>query len=276
MSNSGHGWASGNREGLPPDGDDARAPLTLCIDSATDAPSVGVARGARVIALERGGGRRGQSLTILSEIDAALRAAGVSLADIELFAVAAGPGSFTGLRAGLATVKAFAAAQTRQIAAIPTLHAVAASIGESAQTIAAIPAGRGEVFAQTLSVGEDGRVEELSAPRHVSPASLVTQALTSGGLVRWAGGGARAHAALLREVAAGEGITLVERGSHEPSGGGGLERVWELAAGAETYAAEIAALSLISYRDGALVNAGELRAQYVRLSDAELKEQCRG
>lgn len=253
-----------------------RAPLILCIDSATDVPGVAVARGALVIARSGGGGGRGRSLAILSEIDAALRAAGVTLAEIDLFGVAVGPGSFTGLRAALATVKAFAAVQSRQVAPIPTLHAVAASAGESAQTIAAIPAGRGEVFAQTLAVDGDGRVEALTEPRHVSPTALMTQALSTKSLVKWAGGGARAHAELMREIAAGEGIILLERDSHEPQSIEQGKRVWELATEAESYSAEIAALSLISYLEQTLVSAGELRAQYVRLSDAELKEQCRG
>lgn len=264
------------RDESPREDDDARAPLILCVDSATDAPVVAVACGVRVIAKSPMREQRGHSLMLLAEIDETLREAGVSLAEIELFAVAVGPGSFTGLRAALATVKAFASVQPRPVAAIPTLHAVAASAGASAQTVAAIPAGRGEVFAQMLAVGEDGRVEELTQPRHVSPAILIAQTLASDGLIKWAGGGARAHVALMREVAAGEGITLVERGSHDPSLIAGRGRVWELATGVVDYAAEIAALSLISSRDGALVSAGELRAQYVRLSDAELKEQCRG
>jgi tRNA threonylcarbamoyladenosine biosynthesis protein TsaB len=271
MSNFGSGGAHGGR-----DEEGTRAPLILCIDSATDVHSVAVARGARLLARERGGGRRAQSLSLLSEIDAALRAAEVALAEIELFAVAAGPGSFTGLRAGLATVKAFASMRPAPVTAIPTLHAVAASAGASAQTIAAIPAGRGEVFAQTLAVDEGGRVEELTGPRHVSPAALIAEALASGGFIKWAGGGARAHAASMREAAADEGIAFVEGGARTNTSAEGRGRVWELAAEAEDYAAEIIALSLISYEGGGTVGAGELRALYVRLSDAELKEQCLG
>ncbi|HEX8161389.1 MAG TPA: tRNA (adenosine(37)-N6)-threonylcarbamoyltransferase complex dimerization subunit type 1 TsaB [Pyrinomonadaceae bacterium] len=276
MSNFGLEGGRRAREESGRDADGARAPLTLCVDSATDAASVAVARGAGVVAKSGGVGRRGQSLALLSEIDETLRAARVSLAEIELFAVAAGPGSFTGLRAGLATVKAFAASSSRPVAAIPTLHAVAASGGASAQTIAAIPAGRGEVFAQALSVDEDGRVAELTRARHVSPPALIAQALASRGLVKWVGGGAHAHLSLLREAAAGEGIALAVGASEEAASAGAGGRVWEVVAGAGDYAAEIAALSLISYMDGTLVGAGELRAQYVRLSDAELKEQCQG
>jgi tRNA threonylcarbamoyladenosine biosynthesis protein TsaB len=218
---------------------------------------------------------RGQSLALLSEIDATLREAEVSLSEIGLFAVAVGPGSFTGLRAALATIKAFASVRPRPVAAIQTLHAVAASAGASARTIAAIPAGRGELFAQTLAVDGRGRVEELTQARHLSPAAVIQQALASDGLIKWAGGGARVHVEHLRDSAASAGIEFVERDSSDPQRGAGRGRVWELRAEAENYAAEIAALGLISLEGGATVGAGELRALYVRLSDAELKEQCR-
>jgi tRNA threonylcarbamoyladenosine biosynthesis protein TsaB len=275
MSNLSSDGVSGARGGDARAAVDGRAPLILCIDSATDAPSVAVARGKSIVAKSGGGGRRGQSLLLLPGIDAVLRAANVSLAGIDLFAVAVGPGSFTGLRTALATVKAFASAPMRPVAAIPTLHAVAASAGASAQTVAAIAAGRGEVFAQTLSVDGEGRVEELTQPRHVSPATLVRQALASDGPLRWAGGGVLAHVALMREAAQSAGIAFDERGARAPSCTESGGRLWEIATGAEDYAAEITALSLIRFKAGETVSAGELRALYVRPSDAELKEKCR-
>ena len=275
MSNLSPEGADGVSEGSPRDGDGARAPLILCVDSASDAPCVAVTRGTRVVTRSVGRGHRGQSLALLSEIDTTLREAEVSLSEIELFAVAVGPGSFTGLRAALATIKAFASVRPRPVAAIPTLQAVAASAGASARTIAAIPAGRRELFAQALAVDDSGRVEELTQARHLSPAAVIEQALASDGLIKWAGGGARAHVGQLRDAAASAGIELVEHDSSDPVRGAGRGRVWELRAEAENYAAEIAALSLISFEDGTTVGAGELRALYVRPSDAELKEQCR-
>jgi hypothetical protein len=80
----------------------------------------------------------------------------------------------------------------------------------------------------------------------------------------------------MREAAVGEGFEFIERVARDGSPRRVRERIWELAPDAEGYAAELAALSLISHQDGQMVGAGELRALYVRLSDAELKEQCRG
>jgi tRNA threonylcarbamoyladenosine biosynthesis protein TsaB len=271
-----------------------RAPLILCVDTATDVRSVAVARGAELIAKVCEAAGQGRSSVLLSEIDEALRAADVSLAEIELYAIANGPGSFTGLRAGLATTKAFAAVRCRPIAAVPTLAAVALSAGESERTVALIPAGRGEVFAQTFAVGRDWRVEALDAPTHVSPASHVARMVERVGAVRWAGGGAHAHAALIRETAERAGIEFVEPVTDEhDAGSNDLEedshdlkdgevrddqrgaRVWTVARAAEDYAGEIARLGLISYLKGETLRADELRAEYVRLSDAELNERCR-
>jgi tRNA threonylcarbamoyladenosine biosynthesis protein TsaB len=271
-----------------------RAPLILCVDTATDVRSVAVARGAELIAKVCEAAGHGRSSVLLSEIDEALRAADVTLAEIDLYAVANGPGSFTGLRAGLATIKAFAAVRRKPIAVVPTLAAVALSAGESARTVALIPAGRGEVFAQTFAVGRDARVEALDAPTHVSPAMLVGRIIERVGAVRWAGGGAHTHAALIRETAERTEIEFVESVADDhDAGSNDLEadsndlndrevrddqrrtRVWTLARAAEDYAGEIAQLGLISYLKGETVHAEELRAEYVRLSDAELNERCR-
>lgn len=261
-------------------------PLILCVDTATDARSVAVARAARVIAKVREAAPRAQSSVLLADIDEALRKAGVSLAEIDLYAVARGPGSFTGLRAGLATIKAFASVLARPVAAVPTLEAVALSAGESALTFALVPAGRGEVFAQSFRVGRDAHAVALDEPAHVSPTALVSRVAQREGGVTWAGGGAQAHAALLRETAKRAGIGFVERRESDDAqsvrAGGDDVRgsseapAWTLARGATDYAGEIARLGLIRSLASELVRAEELRAEYVRLSDAELNERCRG
>lgn len=263
-----------------PAGDaDARAPggggpLVLALDTASDARSVAVAEGARVLSLKvEPAGASGASL-VLSLIDSALREAGVEFAQLGLFAAAVGPGSFTGLRAGLATVKAFAATTGRPVAGVPTLHAVAAAAGASARTVAAIPAGRGEVFAQVLRVAEDGSVRELSRAAHVKPAALVEELLGAAGGAKWVGGGSVAHADLLREAARRAGFAWRELTQDEAREPRPEPDGWTLVAPVGSYAGEIARLGLISFRGGSAADAESLRALYVRLSDAELKERC--
>jgi tRNA threonylcarbamoyladenosine biosynthesis protein TsaB len=62
---------------------------------------------------------------LMTEIDHALKQAGLKVSDIDVFAVSIGPGSFTGLRIGLSTVKGFSYITGKPIVSVPTLHALA-------------------------------------------------------------------------------------------------------------------------------------------------------
>jgi tRNA threonylcarbamoyl adenosine modification protein YeaZ len=257
------------------------APLILSLDTTTEMRSVAVVRGARVLAVTGGRVLRENSARVLHDVDEALSASGFKLDDIELFAVATGPGSFTGLRSGLATIKAFASTLNRPVSGVPTLHAVAYSSGPAPRVLACLPAGRGEIFGQLLSVADAPQgVSELSEPFHLSPAAVCEKAAQWGGDLLWAGAGA--HAAALREFAAGQGsIRLVEDG--EAALGDAREdglhpeslAHWTFAPPSESYAIGVAALGLMNYRAGRTIVAEDLQALYVRLSDAELNQRCR-
>jgi tRNA threonylcarbamoyladenosine biosynthesis protein TsaB len=245
--------------------------LVLAVDTATDARSVCVARGRETLSLVKEGQTKAGASVVLSLIDGALRSAGVKFEELELFAVACGPGSFTGIRAGVATVKAFAAMTGRPVAPVPTLHAVALAAGPSARTVAAIPAGRGEVFTQLLEVESCGAVRELNGPAHVSPAKLTQAAAGWGQSLVWVGGGAWANRELIAEAAKRAGREWIEPSDarQTPTVDGG--HAWSLAPRADSYGEQIARLSLISTERGETVRADEVRALYVRPSDAELK-----
>jgi tRNA threonylcarbamoyladenosine biosynthesis protein TsaB len=240
-------------------------PLTLAVETATETRSVVLVRGERVLASRSGEIREGGASRLLADIEEVLREAGASVREVELFAAAKGPGSFTGLRTGLATMLGLAVTLSKPLLGVPTLHAVAASAGPSERVLATIPAGRGEVFAQLLSVGEGGRVEELGAPRHVSPARLAEEFARLGGGLRWAGPGVRKHSEVLREAARGAGLPVSED-SVEAG-------VWTLAPSPEELAPTVALLARAAYGEGRPSEAHELRAIYVRPSDAELNEQ---
>ena len=94
------------------------------------------------------------SAELVPQIAALLEKHGFSKTDIGAFAVVSGPGSFTGLRIGLAVVKALAEVLRKPIAAVSLLEALA-SVGPSkARVVAAIEAGRNEVFLGEYGVGE--------------------------------------------------------------------------------------------------------------------------
>ena len=136
-------------------------PLILSVETATLSGSVAVARGQEILGVVSGDSSISHSNTLLGDVDQLLTQTGITLPEIDLFAVATGPGSFTGLRIGIATIKALAATLDRPTAGIPTLAAVALSGGVSAESVALLPAGRGEVFTQLFSVLRPDFVEAL-------------------------------------------------------------------------------------------------------------------
>lgn len=85
---------------------------------------------------------------LMSTIDRVLRDTGTALAAIDGFAVAIGPGSFTGLRIGIATVKGLALATGKPVAAVPTLEAIAWNIPHAAYPVCPLlDARKNEVYA---------------------------------------------------------------------------------------------------------------------------------
>lgn len=250
-------------------GERARAPLTLAVDTATERRSVAVMRGAELLSERSSELRESGASSVLADIDEALKAASLSVRDVELFAAAAGPGSFTGLRAGVATLKALSVTLKRPAAGVPTLHAVAYAARPAERLVALVPAGRGEVFAQFLSADAGGEVRELSAPAHLPPARLFELAAGFGSGLTWAGGGAYKYLEQIREAARARGFNFTEASGEGAEAGG-----WVLAPLTAALALSVARLAQARFGRGEALGAGELRPLYVRPSDAELHEQC--
>ncbi|MGC1435573.1 MAG: tRNA (adenosine(37)-N6)-threonylcarbamoyltransferase complex dimerization subunit type 1 TsaB [Terriglobales bacterium] len=95
------------------------------------------------------------SAELVPQIATLLDKHGLSKADIGAFAVVSGPGSFTGLRIGLAVIKALADALGKPIAAVSLLEALA-SKGPRGRVLSALDAGRNEVFLGEYEVGNTG------------------------------------------------------------------------------------------------------------------------
>lgn len=119
----------------------------LAIDTATQTCSAAIVDDDAVVVeiiRDRGGTH---TRVLMKMVDEMFSAAGMRPADIDGFAVTIGPGSFTGLRIGLATVKGLAFARNRPIAGISTLDALVAPIpGVAGRVCAMIDARRGEVY----------------------------------------------------------------------------------------------------------------------------------
>jgi tRNA threonylcarbamoyladenosine biosynthesis protein TsaB len=245
-----------------------KRPLILSIETATRAGSIALTRGDALLAVSTGDPSVSHSAHLLEDVSRVLEKGGAALDEVELFAVALGPGSFTGLRIGLATVKSFAATLMRPCVGVSTLHATAHAAGESRQTLALLPAGRGELFAQLLSVERNGEVLARDAPAYLTPQKLLAK---YGGetSLKWAGEGAHIHLELIRARAKAEGIKfLVESQNSEPDLS--AERLWALAPLQSALAVNVAELALRRFDAADVESPGQLSAIYVRPSDAEL------
>ena len=240
-------------------------PSILSIETATRAGSLAITRGERVLVARRGDASISHSTNLLDEIREALREASTSLREIDALAVASGPGSFTGLRIGLATVKSFAATLKLPCVGIPTLHAVAGSAGESHCTIAMLPAGRGEVYAQKLSVTAKGDVEPLEPPAHLVPETLLKRVKAIRNL-KWAGEGAHMYIEAIRACALLEGMDFRVEGSEASQ----ADNEWVVVQSDDVLAASVGKLAfrLAPFENGS--SPQDLHAIYVRPSDAEL------
>jgi len=139
------------------------AALLLALETATRVMSVALFDGERVLAEITSDDERGNAERLLPAIDRVLELAGVKLEQVRAFAVSIGPGSFTGLRIGLATIKAFALDETRPVAPVSTLAALcAAAAGARGPVAALLDARRGEVYAAAVAAAGDAEPTLLS------------------------------------------------------------------------------------------------------------------
>ena len=121
--------------------------VTLAIDTCERRGSIAVRREGRLSALRRHESDEEYSSWLLPAVHDVLRESGCVLGDLSLLAVATGPGSFTGLRVGLTTVKAWAEVYGTPVVGVSRLAALAHTGPESAQYIAACyDAQRGQIF----------------------------------------------------------------------------------------------------------------------------------
>ena len=112
--------------------------LTLAFDTATSVATSALVRDGEVL-----GERVSTAVRVLEDVDALLRDAGVKPGDLDALAVGIGPGSFTGVRMGLAVARGIALSLGVPVAGVSTLDALAAG---ALDAVAVIDAKRREVF----------------------------------------------------------------------------------------------------------------------------------
>lgn len=121
--------------------------LILALDTSSPAGSIAVLRDENVIGEVSTWTQEAYSSRIFRHLDFLLRELSLDLDGLDLFAVSAGPGSFTGLRVGLTAAKGWAEAYGKPVAAVSALEAIAAQSHSSAsELVPVLDARRGEVY----------------------------------------------------------------------------------------------------------------------------------
>ena len=155
----------------------------LAFDTATDATTVAVRDPAAGLELEARddpapGERPGHATRLLPMVAEVLERAGGGWEAVDRIAVGVGPGTFTGLRIGVATARALARARDIALVGVSSLHALATGAIEVAQgrvVIAVIDARRGEAFAAAWRRAQAGGEDRELDPRALRPDALALE-----------------------------------------------------------------------------------------------------
>jgi tRNA threonylcarbamoyladenosine biosynthesis protein TsaB len=156
--------------------------LVLAIDTTLEIGSLALARGDEILEEVEVRAPAGFAQILYRELEELLARNRVSLRDIDCFAAASGPGSFTGVRVGLACVKGLAEALGKPAAGVSNLKALA-SLGTAPLRAAIIDARRGEVYAAIYD--DAGRVVSPEVVTRREQWTLALPARDPAGDIEW-------------------------------------------------------------------------------------------
>ena len=169
------------------------------------------------------------SQTLLVMAEDLLKQIGKTAADVTAVAVAAGPGSFTGVRIGVAAAKGFAWAKELPCYGVSTLEAMALSLGIFEGTVCAcMDARRAQVYNGLFSV-KNGEISRISEDRAISIADLSAELQNIQGPIYLVGDGAELVKRTLTELP--NLILPAEHRRHQRATGVGLAALKQIAAG---------------------------------------------
>jgi tRNA threonylcarbamoyladenosine biosynthesis protein TsaB len=151
----------------------------LAFDTSSSVTAVALLEDTRVLVEDSAASEERHAESLLPRIEHCLAISGLALRDIDVFAVGIGPGSFTGVRVGVATAKGLALATGKPVRGVMSLAALAASVLELTQqpeilVAPILEAYKGEVFAALYAVGPL-RSTLLVPPLHAAPDAAAAQ-----------------------------------------------------------------------------------------------------
>lgn len=185
---------------------------------------------------------------LMATVDRVLTDAGISLSTIDGFAVAIGPGSFTGLRVGLSTIKGLSLATGKPVAAVPTLRALAGNLPYAAYPVCPLlDARKNEVYAALYRQEERGLVQVME--EQAIPLAGLAQAI--GEKTLFTGEASGLYGDAIRELL-GDRALFAPRAARVPS------------------AASVAEIGRAMIKRGNTVDPDSLTPRYVRRPEAEV------
>jgi len=239
--------------------------LTVALDTTTRGGSVALVDDDRVVDERSGDPSRTQAERLPAEIVTLLADHDRRTADVDLFVVASGPGSFTGLRVGIATMQGLALVGGRPIVGVSALDALAAIGGRDltrgARVGAWMDAFRGDVFAALYEFCGDqrsgsgiaaGGAIEIEGPTVGDPAATMERWLQHGPVPIIIGDGAARYADAIARTAPATRVL-----------------------GAPPLAAALARIGIDRFRQGQAGHPAAIQPLYVRRPDAELAREAR-
>ena len=229
--------------------------IVLSLDTSTREGSCALVRDGHV-SEEAAGGERSHAERLPLSLMGLLTRTGLTIHDVDLFAVATGPGSFTGLRVGIATMQGLAFATRKPLIGVSALDALAAiaratapaGTGGTERPIATwIDAWRGEVYA---ALYKEGR--EVEGPT-VEPPLVVLERVR-----------------LLRPIFVGDAVPIFADLIRREAGADACAEPLS-----PSLAGTIGVLALEAAASGVCPSPDEIRPLYVRRTDAELSRDAR-
>jgi tRNA threonylcarbamoyladenosine biosynthesis protein TsaB len=148
--------------------------MILAMDVCNEVGSIALLDGARLLEERRLESPDGFGHTLFGAIDELLAAHGVPLSAIDLYAVATGPGSFTGVRIGLTAAKGLAFASGKPLAGVTNLEALA-SLGSGPLRAPVFDARRGDVYAAVYDDALGVVVPPMVCPIEAFPIGAATR-----------------------------------------------------------------------------------------------------
>jgi len=228
--------------------------IILAVDSCDFRGSVALREAGSLVGLQRHERAEDFSSWLIPAVARCLEQAGLELRNVDVFAVASGPGSFTGLRVGLTATKAWAELFGKRIVAVSRLEVMTRLAGEMPGYVAAsFDAQRGQIFGGLYQIGEKREGRVIDQEIVIAPDEFV----------KWVG--ERAGRESVRWIGLDPGLLTAAPGWERRAERG--ELILRCSCG---LAAGVAELAEERAQRGEFTDALRLDANYVRRSDAEI------